>query len=108
MTPTIAIAGVFTALVENALAPILLLILILFLPISNAVLDWLSLGITRGLLLHIPNGNHRILSTLRWALADILLALILLTGVAVSSFIAYLLAVSIAHDRIYYIFTLQR
>ena len=76
--------------------------LILFLlPVFNAPLDWLSLGVTRGLLLHIARGRHQSLSNLAWALIDVGLALVFLIAVAVSSYMALLIAKALSPNSIY-------
>ena len=57
------------------------LILILFfslLPILNAILDWISLGFTRGLLTSIISGHHKTKDALLWAFLDLLLAVVFL------------------------------
>ena len=55
------------------------------LPLINAPLDWLSLGVSRGLLGAIANGSHRGVIALAWALADLLLALAFLVLVAAAT-----------------------
>ena len=91
-------AGLIAATIENHMAPAVLYLL--YLPISNALLDWLSLGVTRGLLIHITRGRQKTLTTLIWALVDIILALVLLAGVAFSSFLAYWLARTISPNQL--------
>ena len=64
----------------------LLVLLWLLLPLTNAPLDWLSLGFTRGLLQAVRTGNHSGWRALTWASADLLLAFIfmfLITAVLV-------------------------
>ena len=56
----------------------LLILLWILLPITNAPMDWLSLGFTRGLLQAVRTGNHSGWRTLIWAAADLLLAFIFL------------------------------
>ncbi len=60
----------------------------LLLPLISAPLDWLSLGITRGLLQAIRSGHHASWQALLWALADILLAVVLLLLITVLSVMA--------------------
>ena len=60
---------------KNSLAFILLFSL---LPIINAVYDWLSIGITRGLLGAIAKGYHKTKEALFWAGLDIFLAIVFL------------------------------
>jgi len=55
-----------------------LLFFLLILPLINTPFDWLSLGVTRGLLHAIVSEHHSTLTTLLWAALDIILALILL------------------------------
>ena len=56
----------------------MLLLFWLWLPLLNAGLDWLSLGVTRGLLQAVRLGNHSAARALGWAIADLLLALVFL------------------------------
>nr|VFJ45934.1 MAG: hypothetical protein BECKFM1743A_GA0114220_1003012 [Candidatus Kentron sp. FM]VFJ46025.1 MAG: hypothetical protein BECKFM1743C_GA0114222_1003312 [Candidatus Kentron sp. FM]VFK07064.1 MAG: hypothetical protein BECKFM1743B_GA0114221_1003012 [Candidatus Kentron sp. FM] len=66
------------------LAPLLLLpIFLAILPLANAALDWVSLGVTRGLLYAIRFGHHTGLVALGWVLLDIVLAILFLCAVAV-------------------------
>jgi len=78
-----------------------LVLYMVFLPIFNVPLDWLSLGVTRGLLSQIERGRHRSVSALGWALIDIALALVFLLAVSFSSFLAYLLAKTISPESVY-------
>ncbi len=55
------------------------------LPLLNAPLDWLSFGITRGLLRSIASGGHGTGLSLLWAAADLLLALVFLLLVALTT-----------------------
>ena len=57
---------------------LMLLLFWLLLPLVNAGLDWLSLGVTRGLLQAVRLGNHSAARALGWAIADLLLALVFL------------------------------
>lgn len=57
---------------------LMLLLFWLWLPLLNAGLDWLSLGVTRGLLQAVRLGNHSAARALGWAIADLLLALVFL------------------------------
>ena len=98
LSSTFIAVGLLFSIFNNEMTGLALIFLLL--PVSNAVLDWLSLGLTRGLLLHIARGAHDSLSALLWALADITLALVLLIGVAASSFIAFWLAKTIASDHL--------
>ena len=64
----------------------LFILLWLLLPLVNAPLDWLSLGVTRSLLQAVRGGNHSGYRALIWAGADLLLAfafLFLITAVLV-------------------------
>ncbi len=63
---------------EILLVPVFLVLL----PMANAVLDWSSLGVTRGLLYAISRGHHRGLVALGFAGLDILLALVFLFLIA--------------------------
>lgn len=65
---------------------ILTLLFFLILPLVNAPLDWLSLGITRALLQSIRFNQHRVYKALIWSLLDLLMAavaLLLVSGVTV-------------------------
>ena len=57
-------------------------------PLLNVPLDWLSLGITRGLLQSICSGTHQGLRGFYWALADVVIAFIFLVLMATILFIA--------------------
>ncbi|WP_133511456.1 hypothetical protein [Candidatus Thiosymbion oneisti] len=63
---------------ELLLIPVFLVLL----PLANAALDWLSLGITRGLLYAIDRGRHTGLVALGFAGFDIVLALVFLFLIA--------------------------
>ena len=65
-------------IIEFFLFPVFLAIL----PLANALLDWVSLGITRGLLHAIHRGHHAGWQALGWAVADIGLALFFLFMIA--------------------------
>nr|VFK16898.1 MAG: hypothetical protein BECKLFY1418C_GA0070996_10276 [Candidatus Kentron sp. LFY] len=52
------------------------------LPLVNAALDWVSLGVTRGLLYAIRRGHHTGLTALGWVFADIVLAIFFLCTIA--------------------------
>jgi hypothetical protein len=57
------------------------------LPLLNAPLDWLSLGVSRGLLGAIASGLHGGLRAVAWAVADLVLSLVffvLVSGVTVA------------------------
>lgn len=56
----------------------IMMLLLLQLPMVNAPLDWLSLGVTRGLLQAVRVGQHSGWMTLVWALVDLVLALLFL------------------------------
>jgi hypothetical protein len=56
----------------------LLLLFWLLLPLVNAPLDWISLGVTRGLLQAVRVGQHSGMKALGFASADLLLALVFL------------------------------
>jgi len=63
-----------------------LILLWLLLPLVNAPLDWLSLGVTRGLLQAMRSGKHASRAALSWAILDLgmaLLFLFLITAVLV-------------------------
>nr|VFJ88096.1 MAG: hypothetical protein BECKLFY1418B_GA0070995_10095 [Candidatus Kentron sp. LFY] len=60
----------------------LLPVFLTLLPLANAALDWLSLGVTRGLLYAIHRGHHSGLLALGGAALDIVLALLFLFGIA--------------------------
>lgn len=66
---------------------VLVLLFYLILPLINAPLDWLSLGITRALLQSIRFNHHRFGRALVWSLVDLglaVVALLLVSGVMVS------------------------
>jgi hypothetical protein len=54
------------------------LLFLILLPLVNAPLDWLSLGVTRGLLQAVRTGRHSSHRALGFALADLGLALVFL------------------------------
>lgn len=62
---------------ENSQALIFLMFWLL-LPLVNAPMDWLSLGVTRGLLQSMRAGQHSGLIVLVWTVADLLFALVFL------------------------------
>jgi len=62
--------------------PLLLPVFLVLLPLANAVLDWLSLAITRGFLYAIGGHHHTGLVTLSLAGFDTVLALAFLFGIA--------------------------
>ena len=67
---------------------LILLMFWLILPLINAPLDWLSLGVTRGLLQSVRSGQHSTAHALTWALLDVILALaflFLLTAILVGA-----------------------
>lgn len=70
----------------------LVMLFLMVLPLVNVQMDWLSTGVTRGLLQAIRTGHHGIKSTLAWLMADILLALVFFMGI--SSIISIALASS--------------
>lgn len=51
---------------------------LLLMPLVSAPLNWLSLGMTRGLLQAVRAGRHNSLQALSWALADLFLAALFL------------------------------
>jgi len=55
------------------------LLFLCFLPLANASLDWVSVGFTRGLLHAIQSDHHHGFAAFRWALLDVLLALVFLS-----------------------------
>ncbi len=57
-------------------------------PLINVPLDWLSLGVSRGLLQSIRSGQHSGMKGVIWVLADLVIALILLLLMAVILIIA--------------------
>lgn len=64
----------------------MLLFFVLF-PLINSPLDWLSLGLTRGLLAKIREGSHK-LNAMWWALLDVLFAAVfyaLMVGIIVAT-----------------------
>lgn len=61
---------------------LMLLLFLLLLPLVNAPLDWLSLGVTRGLLQSVRSGYHKGLGAISFALVDLLLALVFLFLIA--------------------------
>ena len=63
----------------------------------NAPLDWLSFGITRGLLRSIAGGGHGTVLTFLWAVADVLLALFFLLLVALVTWSGIYLMNQVAH-----------
>jgi len=75
-------------------------LILVFIPLFNAPLDWLSLGVTRGLIRNIASGRHNSLSAFGWALIDIALALLFLIAVGVSSFFAWWLVNMISPDSV--------
>lgn len=66
-----------TAESEVLLVPIFLTLL----PLANATLDWVSLGVTRGLLHAIRHNHHSGVGVLAWAVLDIALALLFLFAI---------------------------
>lgn len=76
----------------GALLPIVFIVL---LPLVNAIMDWLSLGVTRGLLCAIRQGTHSVGAALAYVLLDIVLALAFLVAI-VSLTIVLLAAVNAA------------
>jgi hypothetical protein len=67
-------------------------------PLANAPLDWLSLGVTRGLLHAIRDRLHTPTVTLITALVDLVLALLFLVLVAATTVAAIALANRLAVD----------
>lgn len=61
----------------------IIILFLLILPLTNAPLDWLSLGVTRGLLYAIAHEKHSAPKALWWALLDFGIALIFLALTAV-------------------------
>jgi len=58
-------------------------VFLVILPLANALLDWVSLGITRGLLHAISDGHHAGGMAIFWALADLLFAILFLFGISI-------------------------
>ncbi len=56
-----------------------------FLPLLNAPMDWLSFGVTRGLLHAIADGHHGLWKSLAYGLLDLVLAFVFLLAVGLSS-----------------------
>ena len=71
------------ALTDATAAPLVLFLMLL--PAANALLDWVSLGITRVLLGRIARGEEGPLGALLWALADTLIAVALLAAVTLTT-----------------------
>ena len=71
---------------ERLERPLTLLLFLGLLPLANAPLDWLSVGITRGLLTQIKNDAHTGWRALCWALADLLIAGLFFAAVAATTF----------------------
>jgi len=68
-----------------------LLLTILIFPLINVPLDWLSLGVTRGLLRCIADGHHGGTSAVKWAVIDLSLAFFFLLAAAASCLLSVLL-----------------
>jgi len=81
---------------KNLLLSETLLIFMGLLPLINAAWDWVSLGISRGLLAGIRLGRHRGLVPLYWGIADFVLAFLFMAGLVamVTGAVAYLNAQS--------------
>ena len=79
---------------------------LIFLPVFNAPVDWLSLGATRGLLNRIAGGTHGWRLALLWSVLDVALALFFLFLITFSAWLALSLAryfsspLSISFDRL--------
>lgn len=71
------------------------------LPLVNAPLDWLSLGVTRGLLNAIRTGHHSGYMALLWATLDLLLALVFLVLITLTTVLVIELATHIAHPSVF-------
>ncbi|MCB1736605.1 MAG: hypothetical protein KDI42_00615 [Gammaproteobacteria bacterium] len=77
----------------DELGPLLILLAWLeVLPLLNALWDWLSLGLTRGLLTAIRQGTHQGLMPLLWGMLDFLLAFVFLAGIVATVVAALALA----------------
>lgn len=71
-----------TKLGDDASIEEIFILFLALIPLLNAPLDWLSLGISRGLLGAIASRLHTGLTALLWALADFILALVFLVLVS--------------------------
>nr|VFJ91057.1 MAG: hypothetical protein BECKLFY1418A_GA0070994_101413 [Candidatus Kentron sp. LFY] len=76
-----AFAWTLPRLGESDIAVLLVPTFLGLLPLANAALDWLSLGVTRGFLYAIHRGHHPGVVALSWGLLDIVLALLFLFGI---------------------------
>jgi len=79
---TVFLVLAWALLRANDPEPLLLPVFLVLLPLANAVLDWLSLAVTRGFLYAIGGHHHTGLVTLSLAGFDIVLALAFLFGIA--------------------------
>nr|VFK37396.1 MAG: hypothetical protein BECKTC1821D_GA0114238_100149 [Candidatus Kentron sp. TC] len=77
----LAIGWALPRIPDEKASVLLLPVFLGLLPLANAALDWLSLGVTRGLLYAIRRGHHSGIMALAWALADILLAFVFLFAI---------------------------
>ena len=82
---------------ESILSGLTILLFLGVFPLLNAPLDWLSFGITRGLLRSIAGGGHGTVLTFLWAVADVLLALFFLLLVALVTWSGIYLMNQVAH-----------
>lgn len=75
-----------------------LLVFVVLMPLANAPLGWLSLGVTRGLLHAIRDRTHRSGVAIFWAIVDVVLALNFLALVSAATVGAIALANRMAVD----------
>ena len=76
----------------DLLAAQILLLFLVLLPLLNAPLDWLSMGVTRGLLYEILHGRHSGWRGVFWSVMDLLIAMVFLLLMAGVLTVAIILA----------------
>ncbi len=76
------------------------LLFFLLLPILNAVLDWLSLGITRGLLQAVRSRYHSDYTALLWVALDLFIAVVLLFAISIVMVFAIALVNKVASPNL--------
>ena len=74
-TTVFCIIGISLLNVMTLASYMILILFWLLLPLVNTPLDWLSLGVTRGLLQAVRSGEHSTRVALVWAAMDLVLAL---------------------------------
>ena len=82
---------------RNLLLSVTFVVFLALLPLLNAAWDWVSLGVSRGLLAGIFHGLHRGWVPLAWGLADFILAFLFMAGLVamVVAAVAYLNVLSV-------------